>query len=105
LRADAAPLAAAPVASWGIQVGAFTNRLMAENRAKAAAAAVGANFASANPRVTPIVVKNHQTLYRAQVVGLDHKDTMKACVLAAKAKLTSADCKVVAPDQKNVAMR
>jgi hypothetical protein len=51
----------------------------------------------------PVKVKNHHTLYRAQVVGLARKDTITACRLTAK--LSPAGCKAVAPDQKTIAMR
>jgi D-alanyl-D-alanine carboxypeptidase len=96
-----ASVTAAPTSSWGIQIGAYVNRLQAESQATAAAGKIRAAIAAAAPRVISVKVSAQKTLYRAQVIGLDRKDTAKACKLAGSA----AGCKPVGPDQKTVAMR
>ena len=99
------PLAApAPTNSWGIQVGAYMNRLQAETQAKAAADKVRGDFTAASARVVPVKLKPTQIMYRAQVIGLSQKDTARACKLAAQRGVPNA-CKPVAPDQKTVASR
>jgi D-alanyl-D-alanine carboxypeptidase len=93
----------APTASWGIQVGAFSNRLLAQNQANAVASKVSQTFEAATARVMPVKLKDSKMMFRAQVVGLSRKETAKACALAGK--LAVSGCKSVAPDQKTVAMR
>ncbi|TAL03502.1 MAG: D-alanyl-D-alanine carboxypeptidase [Rhodospirillaceae bacterium] len=89
-------------ATWGIQVGAFANRTVAEEKAAEAKEKVQATFAAAAPRIVQVRAK-HGVLYRAQVVGLNRKEVMKACHLAAK--IAHGGCKSVAPDPTRVAMR
>jgi D-alanyl-D-alanine carboxypeptidase len=93
----------AATATWGIQVGAYMNRLQAETHATAAAGKVRAAFEGASPRVVPVKLKPTKVLYRAQVIGLGPKDAAKACKLAGMAG--KGACKSVAPDQKRVASR
>lgn len=100
-----APLATpAPTNTWGIQIGAYTNRLQAETQADSAAAKVSTVFDSASARVVPVKLAPTKILYRAQVIGLGQKDMARACKLAAL-KTTKNGCKPVAPDQKTVASR
>ena len=100
-----APLAPpAPTNSWGIQVGAYMNRLQAETQANAAVLKVRADFSTASARVVPVKLAPTKILYRAQVIGLGQKDMAHACKLAAQKGVQSA-CKPVAPDQKTVASR
>ena len=105
-KASAMPVPTpSPNASWGIQLGAYSNRLLAQNQADAAVRQISDTFATVSARIVPVKLKaNNKTVFRAQVVGLTRQETTKACAIAAK--LAAAGCKAVAPDgQKTVASR
>lgn len=89
--------------TWGIQIGAYGNRNVAENTATEARAKVRTTFAAAMTRVVPVKVQAKKVLYRAQIVGLERKDIAKACRLIAK--VAHMGCKTVSPDPIRVASR
>jgi D-alanyl-D-alanine carboxypeptidase len=89
--------------TWGIQIGAYGNRNVAENTATEARAKVQTAFTTAATRIVPVKVQAKKVLYRAQVVGLNRKDIAKACRLIAKVAHTG--CKTVSPDPIRVASR
>jgi D-alanyl-D-alanine carboxypeptidase len=101
-RAEAAALsspveAATPSATWGVQIGAFSDRNRAESYAADAAARIRSKFGNATSRVVTVKA-GKRTLYRAQVVGLTRAQTSRACVLAADP--AGAGCKQVQPDTR-----
>jgi len=87
--------------AWGIQIGAYANRTVAENKAAEAKNKLSPAFAGAAIRIVPVKSKRG-LLYRAQVVGLTHKEVTKACHMAAK---IVHGCKPVSPDATRVAMQ
>lgn len=97
------PDAAPANRTWGIQIGAYGNRKVAETSATDARTSVQTTFAGATVRIVPVKVQAKKVLYRAQVVGLERKDIAKACRLIAK--VPHAGCKTVSPDPTRVASR
>jgi D-alanyl-D-alanine carboxypeptidase len=95
------PEPAATNPTWGIQIGAYGNRNVAENTAAEARSKVQASFGHASIRIVPVKVQTKKVLYRAQVVGLERKDIAQACRLIAK--VPHAGCKTVSPDPIRVA--
>ena len=88
-------LPAAPMGTWGIQIGAYSNEGIADAQAAAAADALKPEFGGASPFVQTTVIGGKK-LYRAQVLGLDHTDLLRACGLVTVQAKTA--CKAVAPE-------
>jgi D-alanyl-D-alanine carboxypeptidase len=87
--------------TWGIQIGAYSNRKVAENTATEARDKVRSVFTAAKTRIVPVKIRAQKVLYRAQVVGLERKNIAKACRLVAK--VPHSGCKTVSPDPARVA--
>jgi D-alanyl-D-alanine carboxypeptidase len=96
------PLPKTSASSWGIQIGAYSQRVAAEKQATTAATKLKRSFGGATAFVMPVTV-NGKKVFRARVVGLDNRDLMRACsILGAQAK---AGCQAVAPDANRAASR
>ncbi len=92
----------ATAGTWGIQLGAYSNRTKAEAQVATALAKLKPTFVTARALVIPVKVKN-QIIYRARIMGFAGGDLMKACALIpAQAK---AGCQSVPPDAEKVAVR
>jgi len=91
---QAATVAAPRSASWGIQVGAFSDRTAAEAAVRhAMAIQTDAAAARAQSRIDPLKAKT-RTLYRARIVGLSSSDANRACSLI---KRDDRPCMVIKP--------
>ena len=80
--------------TWGIQIGAYGNRITAASRAAAAQDRLQTTLKNAIARVEEVQVRQ-RTLYRAQVIGLEQNQIAQACHLAAK--LAADGCRTVSP--------
>ena len=88
------PVAAASTrrGDWGIQVGAYADRLESENALAAARARGGELLAGTQPAITS--VQRSGVLYRARLVGLSAEDATTAC---ARLSGQGMDCFTVPP--------
>ena len=92
----------ATAGTWGIQLGAYSNRAKAETQVNTALAKLRPTFVTARALVIPVKVKN-QIIYRARIMGLAGGDLMKACALIPGQG--KAGCQSVPPDAEKVAVR
>ena len=69
----------APGGSWGVQVGAFPVREMAERTAAHALMTVPGPLGQGAPTIEPLTAGARTTLYRARVIGITRQQAEEAC--------------------------
>ncbi len=92
----------AGIATWGVQIGAFSTRAKAESQVTTALAKLRPTFVTVRALVIPVKISG-KIVYRARIMGLGNGDLMRACALIpAKAK---SGCQAVTPEPGKVASR
>ncbi len=79
LLAASSVSSAAPAGTWGVQVGAFPVRAMAERTAAHALMTVPGPLGQGAPAIEPLTAGAQTTLYRARVVGITRQQAEEAC--------------------------
>ncbi len=92
---NGAVAAAQALTTFGVQIGAFSNRATAEAQATTAAMKLKSTFSTAAATVLP-VKSGDKVIYRARVVGLTQPDLIKACGIIGK-QIKGA-CQAIGPD-------
>jgi len=94
VKAPSASTEKATAPTWGIQIGAFSNRDTAETRSNTAAIVLKPTFDNVSATVMAVTI-NGRKIYRARIVGLENKDLLKACALVR----SKTGCQAVPPAQ------
>jgi D-alanyl-D-alanine carboxypeptidase len=93
---EAAAATAAPAKEWGLQIGAFRKRELAQ------AAAIRAQKSHRNLQKTALhiseVASGNRRLYRARLTGLNEPEATSACNSLRRQKF---DCKIIRPSASN----
>lgn len=79
--------------NWGIQVGAFTSRSLAQQEANKAQRLAKNNLSCASP-VVEVTQKNDKTFYRARLIGVGYAEAAEAC---AQLKQKGLPCITIQP--------
>lgn len=84
IAAQGAPALAAPPTGWGVQVGAFADRVAGENAISRAVGQAPAQLSHGLPNVIEVAT-DKGPLYRARLMGLDEPTARAACATLVRA--------------------